>query len=419
MKILIDQGSSNNLGDLAMLEGVVLYLSKIIPEAKFFTLDKSKTMKPRVWGRKNVFRQEYFKLNIPGKDFLDNLSFFWRWNNAWNRLVYYLILFLFFIGKKHPSFFRELSMFSRDFDSLVVVGGGNLNDIFLGEFFEKFWLISIFKEQNKPVILTGQQIGPFDSFISRISAKRIFQKVDFLGIRDSGDSLEFCKNIQLKKDNYCVMGDDSFGLPKADDEKVEEILDSLGLIQGGFIAFNARFSSYTREFSGHKKKLVVLVKQLAEYYKMPILVVPIAFNKNGSDVDSGQIFCNELRSDKVKLLQYDDPDPAITREIIGKAFVAVGLSYHFCTFALTKGVPAVCVYDGAYYEHKAIGLKKFWEKNILTCPLRSNSAEQIFALIKVFLGEASLKEEAILRAQDKINDWKRTINLKTKECLTK
>lgn len=42
--------------------------------------------------------------------------------------------------------------------------------------------------------------------------------------------------------------------------------------------------------------------------------------------------------------------PAAVKGVLGRAWGAVGTSYHFCTFAASMGVPVACLYDGSYYS---------------------------------------------------------------------
>lgn len=114
----------------------------------------------------------------------------------------------------------NLYEFCAPFDALHMVGGGYLTDTFPEVLVEVFCLALAFHQQGKPILLTGQQVGPFQSRVLRAHTRRLLNCARFAGLREPTGSVELCKQCGLDPRRFRVMGDDSFGLPWADEAEV-------------------------------------------------------------------------------------------------------------------------------------------------------------------------------------------------------
>ena len=90
---------------------------------------------------------------------------------------------------------------------------------------------------------------------------------------------------------------------------------------------------------------------------------------------------------------------------LGQAFGAVGVSYHFCTFALTQGVPAVCLYDGDYYGQKGHGLCGFWADNRLALSLQDLTTLSAVKHIMQVFNDDRLRENLLRIAVEAVERW--------------
>ena len=281
MKILVDHGSGYNLGDIAMLEAGVLKLSDILKDASISVIDRP-GLTTTLWNAPNVFKEKAYKVNLRGSNLLDGMPFLWRYDRDWNKLLSNITLLLF--EKASPASYKSLEEFCKPFDALYISGGGNLTDIFHNSLFNKCCLMAAFINQGKPVILTGQQLGPFNSRLSKMNLARILKKVNFIGLRKLGDSLNFVKIAHINESNFDVTGDDSFGLLPADDITVSESLCRYNMKPNEFVAINYRMGKYAPSMNSYLKKAALLFDRVAELVQMPMLIVPISFNSMDNDV---------------------------------------------------------------------------------------------------------------------------------------
>jgi hypothetical protein len=102
---------------------------------------------------------------------------------------------------------------------------------------------------------------------------------------------------------------------------------------------------------------------------MPILIVPIQLVDSDSDLVSGQKLAEAASAVPVSLMRPLELTAPLVKGVVGRAFGAIGVSHHFCTYALSQGVPAVCIYEGDYYRQKALALAACWGDNRLAMPL--------------------------------------------------
>ena len=373
-QILVDHGLSHNLGDTAMLEGAVGRLLDRHPMAHLHVLDWP-NLQTQIWRWPRVYRVS-FDIDVPESRirFLYHLPYIWRYRGS--MAATWLALNLASLGTlKDPQSLRvtgeRLGAFCKNFDAYHVVGGGNFTDTFPGQVWKRCCLIHGFADQGKPVVLTGQQVGPWRSKAVGRAAGRALRRAEFLGLREPTDSVAYCRRVGIETDRYKVMGDDSFGLAPADAEAVSKVLDQRGAGDSPFIAVNVRFADYADSHSQHLGKIADLMDFLRNRYRLPLVVVPIALNQTDSDIDSGRRLAEQVGGDSIKVLDGPDLTASLVKGVLGRAHAAIGISYHFCTFALSLGIPAACLHDGAYYGQKARGLAAFWGDDRIDADLGS------------------------------------------------
>ncbi len=415
MRLLVDHGSSHNLGDTAMIEGVVLHLQRAFPNAQIAVVDHPRLV-THLYDSGRILRNNAYSIRIGGGTFLGRLRFFHRYRKAWQRWVQKALLasIIPFSGActlrlcNAQTGVLTLGDYCAPFDALHIVGGGNLTDVFEPELFHRCCLIHAFLQQGKPVVATGQQLGPFRSYLYAMGLRKTLRKINFVGLREPTESVTLCKTACLSPDRFAVMGDDSFGLLADPPERVDPTLATLGLQPHRFLAWNVRFSRYNSSLESYLDHIAALAARIAGRFEMPLLVVPIALNPGDSDVAGGKRLAERIKNVRVAILEKPDLTPAFVKGVLGRAFGAVGASYHFCTFALSQGTPAVCIYDGPYYAQKARGLAAFWGESRLALALDGMDATSASESVCKLFHDASYREACRLRAMDAIKQWETT-----------
>jgi polysaccharide pyruvyl transferase WcaK-like protein len=413
MRILIDHGAFNNLGDISMLEAVARRLTLTAPEMEIRVRNRP-GLRTQLWQSNWITPVALEIPNTPeNAPSLHQVPYLWRhqeqYRLLWQNGCYALLDRLINpcrIPMVNGHAGMSLGEFCDTYDALWIAGGGYLSELFIDELWQKCCLICAFAGQGKPVILTGQQVGPLGSRWTRGLLRRGLRKVAFVGLREPTDSLTFCKEAELSPDRYGVMGDDSFGLEPTGSVEIDALLARYHLSPGRFLAVNVRIGDYVSSHQHYVRHLAQLVSRLARRYELPVLVVPIALNKDDSDIVSGYKLKEAVDDDVLQVLDEPGLSPGLVKGVLGKAYAAVGVSYHFCTFALTQGVPALCIFDGKYYLQKARGLAGFWEDDRLLLHLRECDTETAVEKAAALFNDRRFRDVLRVRATTAIEKWK-------------
>lgn len=419
MKLLVLHGSSANFGDTAMLEGVVLSLVRNLPTAELYVAERP-GLRTNVWAAPRVYRQTIPNLIFPGDHLLSEVRYLWRYDERWRKGVHkWLALGL---GKTFSARTIRLAgsqanlhEFCAGFDGLHMVGGGYLTDAFPDLLVQVFCLAQAFSEQGKPIVLTGQQIGPLRSPILRAHTRRLLTSARFVGLREPTDSVRACHEFHVYPKRFRVMGDDSFGLPSPAEKEISACLAAHRLEPDKFLAFNVRVGPYATGHDEYVQFIARLADELGRALHLPIVMVPIAFNKIDSDDRSGEELLSLTKHADARRIDSSQLTPGLVSGLLGKAFGAIGVSYHFCTFALSQGVPAVSLYKGGYYSQKARGICGFWQDNRLAIPLQEADLAAVVEQASTLFQDLPWRTKLRQQAFSAVNNWQMVFDEQVRE----
>jgi polysaccharide pyruvyl transferase WcaK-like protein len=414
MNIIVENGAgdNDNIGDLSMQEGVIRLLSRVFPKQKF-TFIYSGNLICNISDIDNVNFDDPFTLKFIY--YLDKIK-------KRNSLVFFgkiciysiyllRIIFGFNLLKTkiiYKSKVLSLKEYSDRYDALLLCGGGYLNDIFKHELISKIYLMKVFYKQKKSFLLTGQQLGPFNNLLLKMLLKKILRKAEFIGLRENLGSKRIVENdnelIKITK----LTGDDSFGI--IPEKNIYNLNKLIPFKCQEFIAINYRYSGYAIANHDSFIKFGQILCDLQKILKFPYLLVPITLNPGDSDLLTGELLQKQFPLLKYKILNDSNMFNSQNIKLILKnAFAGIGVSYHFCTFALSVGTLAVCVYDGKYYEQKAKGISSFWEDERLAVSINKDSVHRISNQLQNTLFDKKLRNNIKALAEKKIGYWEETI----------
>ena len=424
MKILVSHSAGNNLGDVAMVEGVVSRLLHTAKGADLYLLDHP-SWPEQMWP--NNITRVALRLSEP----IDRVPYIhripllrryeWKFKIIGTRYCHTMLdrgLNPSNIKVDNGSDPTTLGEWCSQYDAMHIVGMGGLTDLFLPVVWQCCCLVHTFALQGKPVIFTGQQIGPLRSWFTKNLLQRALRKADFIGLREPTDSVIYCQQANVASERFAVMGDDSFGLPAADEEQVKSFLSRYHLSPGKFIAVNVRIGGYAPSHGQYIQEIADLMSSLSQRYDLPVVVVPISWDRWDSDITSGYRLSEAMGSDRIQVLDYSEElTAALVKGILGQAFAAVGVSYHFCTFALSQGVPAICIFDGDYYSQKARGLSHFWGDERLALPLNKLDLQEATRQVYELIEYKQFRKSLSIRAEIALKTWQEIFDLKVHEKL--
>lgn len=238
-----------------------------------------------------------------------------------------------------------------DADALYITGAGTLNDRYATSV-GALWCVLMRAASllGKPVVLSGQQIGPLRNRAARFLAAWGLRSAEFVGVREPASFDEARKLIPRTR--LVLTGDDAWDLPPAPIDKARRVLRAAGVPEP-FIAANIRFDAATGWSHGDVSRFAQVLDRLGDKYELPVVFVRLLYGNN-DDYQSARLIQSQMHENS--FLIEEEMGGQLTKAVLSIARCAVGVSYHFCVFALSAGTPTVGIYRTEYMEHKFRGL---------------------------------------------------------------
>ena len=287
--------------------------------------------------------------------------------------VFLIGVFLFkkgFYLRLWPTAFNALRHLASA-DLVFNVGGGNLNSLIPEELYKKGITYIAASMLGKPIIVSGQTMGPYVGRKDRWFARWVLDKPMMITFRDKDISLRRCTELNLSRPILKTAADDAMTLPyisspdalnllKKDPGVSKEWLNShTDLV----VSMNLKGSLSIFTVQGQTidlSKITTLIARLADMivadYGAKILFVPTDFCDAVDDRPlHRQIVMQMQRPRAVASLENEYVDTEL-KGIINRCDVAIGARYHFCVFAASVCVPFLGAASGAYQTTKLRGL---------------------------------------------------------------
>jgi polysaccharide pyruvyl transferase WcaK-like protein len=372
--ILPSEGGYTNIGDEAMFLSFVNTIKSMIPGIEIIALTPDPDNTVRIPGVKYSYSIQPYLLKYKRRTWWKILSHL-HIDGPISNILYILnsslviinALILVHIGKCFLINRNAKKFLCTILESNILVnsGGGNLNLLWeKQELFPRCITFIVANIFQKKIVITGQGIGPLKSWLTKKILAYSLNKSELITLRDFEYSENLLREIGVNAPRIESIGDDAIFLDSHLSEKVQNIISTNNFRQASIkIGVHFRLADYAGTDSRMIRIIIDLINQLIEIFAAKIVLIPMAYSESENDpAILSEIFQN-LRNKKNAVLICDRLDPYETKEIIGQMDFAIGLSYHFIQFALSKNVPAIGIYKNEYYKQKLIGLLKFYGLN--------------------------------------------------------
>lgn len=354
MKILVDFGSYhvNNLGDVAMLQASIKRIRRLFPNAVFFIF----TLAPELL---RVHFPNAKPLDPSGRDiwlgsrlkFVDSLL-------PW-RIAKYLMIPDEYVRSRDPLVWspwilRQLKRYDNDefervyaflqvitkADLVVVAGGGYITDAFSGHGIRVLKTLEMATNLGKPTALMGQGIGPIQKPGLYKKLRSVLPAVDLITLREARHGPRLLESCGLNANQLFVTGDDA----------IELAYSARTNVSGYGIGVNLRAAKYSEVGSETIAEVRNVLRLMARKYSAPLISVPIDQNRD--------VKVNQCMIEGYELMDEETHFPTVKELVkhISKCRIVVTGSYHAAVFALSQGIPSVCLARSDYYEVKFLGL---------------------------------------------------------------
>lgn len=257
-------------------------------------------------------------------------------------------------------------------DVVVFVGGGNLME-YNGVFDCRTSLLLgiIVHFAKKPVVVSGQGIGPIETRFTKLLLKVFFPRASFVTFRDPFNSNQLLEDLGINLKEGGPVGDDAMSLP------ARTVRDRGAFSGRKRIAINFRISQFTPNMQYKFEEFIEFVSIVAknEKWQVDFFIFDPLRNSEKNVID--EIIS---KSGLESFVIHDTGDPAAARFLLGKCDVAIGIAYHFLLFALAEGTPAIGLWSGPYYKDKVEGLFAWYDNQDWAIPydnIDSNKLEKL------------------------------------------
>jgi colanic acid/amylovoran biosynthesis protein len=240
--------------------------------------------------------------------------------------------------------FRTFIQAVTQADLVVISGSSGPNDSFPVSTRQFCTMLEIAISRGTPTAVLSHGFGPLQrtDLVDRL--KPILPKVDLIALRERRTAPALLEKLGVPKDRTIVTGDDAIEL--AYEARPARVGNGLGI--------NLRIAAYTALDQDIVGRIRPVLQAFAAARSAPMLPVPIALHQQAPDHEA----IREL------LAGYDDQSdggysldtPRKVIEQAGRCRVVVTGAYHAAVFALSQGVPVVCLAQSELYFNKFLGL---------------------------------------------------------------
>jgi colanic acid/amylovoran biosynthesis protein len=252
-------------------------------------------------------------------------------------------------------------------DVVVSCGGGFLlSHRFSVALMQHLVQIKTAIDQNKPVIIYSQSIGPFYNGLMQRLSKKVLNKVNKIYIRESVSDT-WLEKIGCSNTNIELVPDSAFSMQSEASEKIDDLFSEIKEMHSGpIIGMTVRDWNFPEVDAPeyHRQKYIDSVRNAIEHlrskYNAKVLLMPQVLGPNSFNDDRiiSREVLKDIDSTKAELLDYD-LHPKELKYLYSKMDMFVGTRMHSNIFALSSIVPTVAI----NYEHKTRGIMEMLNLN--------------------------------------------------------
>lgn len=273
-------------------------------------------------------------------------------------------------------------------DLLAAIGGGYLTDVDPEQTERVLGTLERAQAQGIPCVMFGQGIGPLRDPALRALATRVLPGCALIALRESVTGEALLAELGVPGDRVTVTGDDAIPLARA----------GAPAALGEGLGVNHRLASYLETDDAETQVIRAAVHSAAFERGATLIPIPV------SEWDDDRPGTARI-TDGYPLVEHPDapsapPQWAIAR--LDRARLVVTSTYHLAVFALSRGIPAVCVASSDYYRHKFQGLANLFGTGCTVVDMDgADPGAALLAAIDVLWEGADMLRPGLLAAADR------------------
>jgi len=235
-------------------------------------------------------------------------------------------------------------------DALIIAGGGNLSPVWPDHVRRRAALVRAARLAGRPVVVTGQTIGPVLTAPSRDLVGEILSSAALVGVREE-DSYRLALALGVPPGRLSLQVDDASGLEAVAPSAADAITGG-----GGFIAFTLNPLGTDADGLDTVPRLAAQLVDLAGRTGVAVVIVPHVGHRGGApahDVAVAHALVAAGRSPALRAAPLPSPPEAVW--YCKQADLVVSSRYHPLVFATAAGTPALLLHQDLYTRTKGEG----------------------------------------------------------------
>ncbi len=345
-RILIQTGSYelDNLGDQSMIRAAVERLRERLPDAQF-----------SIVSRRADFLRDVAPdaVNVPVEN---------RGEWKWARSAYLALRRAFpradpLIRRMFPAVFERLLRLKaarlvnqavlEETDFLLLTGGGYFTDVFAGQAWSALERIRAASSLGIPFAIVGHGFGPLRNRALLAAVRELLPSATLIGLRERPESVALLRQAGVSAERVIVTGDDCVEL--AWRARRDSFGDALGL--------NLRIAPYAGTSESDVERVCDALHDFVASSGSDLISLPICVLdsvESASDIRVTNTLISQVIDRPAQFQAPRSADDVIAQ--ISRCRAIVSGSYHAAVFALSQGIPVVCIEGSDYYRMKFAGL---------------------------------------------------------------
>lgn len=230
------------------------------------------------------------------------------------------------------------------YDLYVATGGGYLCDS------DKYFLLGVLNRLEAavhagvPAVMVGQGVGPLTDPELMARAATVLPQIDYLFIREERAARPLLDTIGVRNEKIIMTGDDA----------IELAYDRRFALPGTGIGISMRVASHTGMDMAHLTTIRPIIQAFAATHRAPLVAAPISYYRHESDIEPISTIMTDYDACVRSRRNFEDLDNFIAR--VGRCRIMISGTCHGAVFALSQGIPVICLAKSLEYMNKLAGL---------------------------------------------------------------
>lgn len=355
--------SSFHVGDEAMLECNLLLLRRLLPKAAFTLMSLDPEASRGLYATEGVPRLGFSHIFADRQSELQRIA---DWLDA---------------AKHRPAELPEALCALMSAQLLVISGGGNLSSTWPEHIMERLALVRLAVQEDIPVLILGQTIGPNLAEIDAELVAEILRSASWVGLREASSvALALALEVPLARIDYQL--DDAIELPPAFCPTPWP--KAIGERHGPLIALTVHPAFALDADNGWLDCLAAELDQVIERTAAHILFISHVRSLRGDqdlgDRPVGEALAGRLRQ-PAAMTVLSVRSSAETVWLTQQADVVVSSRYHPLVFALAQSIPCLGLPTDHYTMVKIHGVLSHAQREADLLPISGSRWDGLAARV--------------------------------------